>query len=201
MGTSFAYKFREQIGQEPEEIYFRYYVKFDPDWKHATSGGKLPGISGIYGKAGWSGRKVNGSDGWSARGLFETRHGADSTAIGFYCYHADMRGRYGENWRFQPRLQHDQWYYVEQYCKLNTPGEAGARGKNDGILRGWIDGQVAFEKTDVRFRDVDSLKIEEVWVNVYHGGERPVPNEDIHLYMDNLVIARQAIGPIQPTPQ
>jgi len=46
---------------------------------------------------GWGGRKVNGSDGWSARGLFETRNGADSTAIGFYCYHADMRGRYGEN--------------------------------------------------------------------------------------------------------
>jgi hypothetical protein len=100
MGTSFAFKFRERLGSEPDEIYFRYYLKFDPDWKHATSGGKLPGISGTYGKAGWGGRKVNGSDGWSARGLFETRNGADSTAIGFYCYHADMRGRYGENWRF-----------------------------------------------------------------------------------------------------
>jgi len=196
MGTSFAYKFREQLGAEPEEIYFRYYLKLDLDWKHATSGGKLPGISGTYGKAGWGGRKVNGSDGWSARGLFETRRGADLTAIGFYCYHADMRGRYGENWRFQPRLQHGQWYCVEQYCKLNTPGQDGARGKNDGILRGWIDGQLAFEKTDVRFRDVDSLKIEEVWVNVYHGGETPVPSEDIHLYLDDLVIARQPIGPL-----
>jgi len=42
----------------------------------------------------------------------------------------------------------------------------------------------------------DSLKIEEVWVNVYHGGETPVPNEDIHLYLDNLVIARHSIGPL-----
>src|SRR5262245_39059232 len=124
-GTSFAYKFRERLGAEPEEIYFRYYLKFDPDWKHATSGGKLPGISGTYGKAGWGGRKVNGSDGWSARGLFETPNGVDSTAIGFYC----LRGRYGENWRFQPRLEHGRWYCVEQYCKLNTPGEAGGRGK------------------------------------------------------------------------
>jgi hypothetical protein len=200
LGTSFAYKFREQIGAEPEEIYFRYYLKFDPDWKNATSGGKLPGISGTYGKAGWGGRKVNGSDGWSARGLFETRNGADSTAIGFYCYHADMRGRYGENFRFSPRLNHGQWYCVEQYCKLNTPGDsvtnaAGSRGKSDGILRGWIDGQLAFEKTDIRFRDVDALKIEEVWINVYHGGETPVPNEDIHLYLDNIVISRQPIGP------
>src|SRR5262249_32724825 len=78
LGTSFAYKFREQIGAEPEEIYFRYYLKFDADWKNAMSGGKLPGISGTYGKAGWGGRRVNGSDGWSARGLFETRNGADS---------------------------------------------------------------------------------------------------------------------------
>src|SRR5262249_37572586 len=45
-GTTFGYKFRQRIGAEPEEIYFRYYLKFDPDWRNATSGGKLPGISG-----------------------------------------------------------------------------------------------------------------------------------------------------------
>src|SRR5687767_15983615 len=27
MGTTFAYKFRQQLGVEPEEIYFRYYLK------------------------------------------------------------------------------------------------------------------------------------------------------------------------------
>jgi hypothetical protein len=194
-GTSFDFKFRERIGAEPEEIYFRYYLKLDPDWKNATSDGKLPGISATYGKAGWGGRPVNGTDGWSARGLFKTRYGENSTAIGFYCYHADMRGKYGEHWAFQPRLEHDRWYCVEQYCKLNTPGNAGQKGKNDGILRGWIDGQRAFEKTDIRFRDVDALKIEEVWMNVYHGGATPVPKEDIHLYLDNVVIARQPIGP------
>jgi hypothetical protein len=198
-GTSFAYKFRERIGEEPEEIYFRYYLKFDADWKHATSGGKLPGISGTYGRAGWGGRPVHGDDGWSARGLFETRPGADTTAIGFYCYHADMRGRYGDHWRFSPRLAHGRWYCVEQYCKLNTPGAKGSPGAHDGILRGWIDGQLAFEKTDIRFRDVDTLKIEEIWVNVYHGGETPVPSEDIHLYLDDVVIARRPIGP-RPVP-
>ena len=55
---------------EPEEIFFRYYLRFDSDWKNATSDGKLPGISGTYGKAGWGGRPVNGHDGWSARGSF-----------------------------------------------------------------------------------------------------------------------------------
>jgi hypothetical protein len=197
LGTTFAFRFRDRVGAEPEEISFRYYLKFDPDWKHATSGGKLPGISGTYGKAGWGGRPVNGSDGWSARGLFNLRNGSDSTAIGFYCYHADMKGKYGENFTFQPRLEHGRWYCVEQYCKLNTSGADGQPGKKDGILRGWIDGKPAFEKTDLRFRDVDRLKIEEVWVNVYHGGETPVPKEDIHLYLDNMVIARRPIGPVK----
>ncbi len=122
LGTTFGYRFRERIGVEPEEIYFRYYIKFDPDWRNAISDGKMPGISGTYGKAGWGGRKVNGSDGWSARGLFISRPGGTSTFLGFYCYHADMRGRYGEHWKFQPSLEHGKWYCVEEYCKLNTPG-------------------------------------------------------------------------------
>jgi len=187
-GTSFAYKFRDRIGSEPEEVYFQYDLKFDRDWSNATSGGKLPGISGTYGRAGWGGRKVNGRDGWSARGLFVSRNGRDNSDIGFYCYHADMRGKYGDNLIFTPRLEHGRWYRVEMHCKLNTPG------RNDGVLRGWIDGIPAFERTDLRFRDVDTLRIEEVWVNVYHGGEEPVPKEDIHLYLDNLVISRQPIG-------
>lgn len=192
-GTTFSFRFRQRIGSEPEEIYFRYYLKFDADWSNATSGGKLPGISGTYGRAGWGGRPVHGDDGWSARGLFVTKNGAKSTDVGFYCYHADMKGKYGSNFRFKPSLEHGRWYCIEQYCKLNTPS-LGGRGKNDGILRGWIDGNLAFEKTDIRFRDVDKLKIEDVWVNVYHGGATPVPKEDIHLYLDNMVIARQPIG-------
>ena len=201
MGTSFAYKFRQQLGEEPEEIYLRYDIKFDEDWQHAESGGKLPGFGGTYGRAGWGGRPVDGSDGWSARGLFASRRGGDSTDIGFYCYHADMKGKYGSHFEFTPTLAHGRWYSVKMYCKLNTPGVDGdgvdgdgvdgARGKNDGVLRGWIDGQLAFEKTDLRFRDVESLKIENIWMNVYHGGATPVPDQDIHLYFDNVVISRE----------
>lgn len=194
MGTSFAYRFRDRIGVEPEEVYFAYDVRFDPDWRHATSGGKLPGISGTYGRAGWGGRPVHGDDGWSARGLFQSKRGGASSAIGFYCYHADMRGKYGDDLVFTPRLEHGRWYHVELHCKLNTPGAPGERGAHDGVLRGWIDGAPAFARTDLRFRDVDALKIEEIWVNVYHGGATDVPEADIHLELDNLIIARTPIG-------
>ncbi|MCC6416809.1 MAG: hypothetical protein IT429_01020 [Gemmataceae bacterium] len=194
-GANFHFRFRDRTGQEPEEMYFRYYLKLDPDWQHASDGGKLPGFSGTYGKSGWGGRKVDGTDGWSARGLFR-RPGPDATEIGIYCYHADMRSRFGDHLKFQPALQYDRWYCVEHYCKLNTPGKNGERGRNDGILKGWIDGKPAFERIDLRFRDVDRLKIESVWINVYHGGTKAAPR-DLHLYLDNIAIARKPIGPVR----
>ena len=69
-GGSIQYKFKKQTGSEPEEIYFRYYLRFADDWDPAR-GGKLPGIGGTYRKAGWGGRKSDGSNGWSARGVFQ----------------------------------------------------------------------------------------------------------------------------------
>ena len=46
------FKFRQQIGSEPEEVYFRYYLRLADDWNQTVQGGKLPGISGTYGRAG-----------------------------------------------------------------------------------------------------------------------------------------------------
>jgi hypothetical protein len=192
-GANFHFRFRQQLGREPEEIYFRYDLKLDPDWRNASDGGKLPGISATYGKAGWGGRRVDGTDGWSARGHFG-KPGPDATGIGYYCYHADMKGTYGDVFRFNPPLRYDRWYGIEMYCKLNTPGKEGVPGRNDGTLKAWIDGAPAFERTDLRFRDSAKLKIESIWVNVYHGGTKPAP-EDLHLYLDNLMIAHERIGP------
>ncbi len=194
------YKFKQETGNEPQAIYFRYYLRLADDWNQTLQGGKLPGISGTYGIAGWGGRKSDGTDGWSARGLFkptipEGNPLAGATPIGTYCYHADMEGSYGENWLWQKDyrgyLQRNRWYSIEQYLKLNTPG------KKDGVLRAWIDGRIAFEKEDIRFRHVANLKIEQVWMNVYHGGKKPSP-KDQHLFIDNVVIAKKYIGPLKP---
>ncbi len=189
-GASIMYRFKEQIGTEPDEIYFRYYLRFADDWD-PQGGGKLPGISGTYNRAGWGGRPSNGRDGWSARGLFK-KQSDGKTPIGYYCYHADMKGRYGSGWIWEQEergyLTNNRWYCIEQYAKMNTPGA------NDGILRAWVDGRPAFEKTDIRMRDVDALKIEAVWLNVYLGGTWSAQS-DHHLYIDNVVIARNYIGP------
>jgi hypothetical protein len=190
-GLSLEFPFKKRLGYEPEEVYFRYYLRLADDW-NPRRGGKLPGFSGTYGRAGWGGRPVNGRDGWSARGLFEGQKGG-KTPIGFYCYHMDMRGQYGSNWVWGRDglgfLENNRWYSIEQYVKLNAPGQA------DGILRGWVDGKLAFEKTDVRMRAVDALKVQSVWVNFYLGGTWTA-ERDHHAYIDELVIAKSPIGPL-----
>ncbi len=192
-GASIEYKFKDRIGSEPEEIYFRYYLRFGSDW-NPRRGGKLPGIGGTYGRGGWGGRPANGRNGWSARGQFEGQR-AGKTPIGFYCYHADMRGRYGSSWIWEHDklgyLENNRWYCIEQHVRMNTPE------KNDGILRGWVDGKPAFEKTNVRMRDVSDLKIECIWINLYHGGTWTADSDD-HLFIDNIVVARRYIGPMSP---
>jgi len=194
-----AYKFQKEVGSEPEEVYFRYYLRLGDDWNQTLQGGKMPGISGTYGTAGWGGRKVDGTDGWSARGSFGKTVPNDNPLGGkhpikTYAYHADMKGDYGDSWVWDKGghafLENNRWYCVEQHLKLNTPT------KNDGVLQAWVDGRLAFEKTDIRFRDVSKLKIEQIWMNVYHGGKLPSPY-DQHCFIDNVVVAKKYIGPMK----
>ena len=119
---------------------------------------------------------------------------AGTHPVGTYCYHADQKGTYGDSWLWQKNyrgyLRKNQWYCIEQYLKLNTPGV------KDGILKAWIDRKPAFVKTDIRFRHTGKLKIEQIWMNIYHGGKLASPH-DQHCYVDNVVIARKYIGPMR----
>ncbi len=196
-GMNRRYKFKDNGFDEPEEAYFRYYLRLSNDWNSDLSGGKLPGFAGTYGRSGWGGRKTSASGGWSARGFFfltsEDESGIPLTPLGNYVYHLDQVNRYGSDWIWSQNggalLKNNRWYSIEQHVKLNSPG------KSDGILRGWLDGRLVFEKIDLRFRGDTALKIEEIWFNVYHGGGDSAPR-DLVLYLDNVVIARDYIGPI-----
>ena len=197
-GLDMRFAFAGHSGGEPEEAYFRYYLRLADDWSPDTDGGNLPGFAGTYGRAGWGMRKSTGNDGWSMRGLFYTmaRPGnprAGSTALGTYAYHADIAEAAGEAWPWPlgrlAALERNRWYSIEQHIRLNTPG------LRDGIVRAWVDGRLVFERNDVRMRTVPELKIESVWFNVYHGGTLPAPR-DMHLYIDNVVVARRYVGPM-----
>lgn len=198
LGLNMSYRFLEKRQQEPEEIYFRYYLSLGADWQPIADGGKLPGLSGDYGQAGWGGRRANGSNGWSMRSAFLELSGDRNnsllpTQLATYAYHADMSTSYGDSWLWSHNnfglLENYRWYCIEQYVKLNTPG------KNDGILRAWVNGKRVLDKRDIRFRDTAQLKIERVWMNVFHGGTT-ASHQDQHLYIDNIVVAHQYIGPM-----
>jgi hypothetical protein len=199
LGLDMGFNFKDKLGEEPEEVYFRYYLRFADDWAPTVEGGKLPGIGGTYGRAGWGGRKSDGTAGWSMRGLFgrmseEGNPLREYTWIGTYAYHAEMKGFSGDNWVWteglRGLLRKNQWYSIEQYFKVNMPG------KHDGAIKVWVDGELAYQRSGIRVRDIDSIKIEKIWMNVYHGGRAPAP-ADMHLYIDNVVVARRYIGPMR----
>ncbi|MFT6915428.1 MAG: hypothetical protein ACJAWL_001735 [Motiliproteus sp.] len=192
---SMALKLKTLMQQEPEEIYFRYYLRLGTDWNSDRGGGKFPGFGGTYGRAGWGGRKPDGKNGWSARGMFlnsvvDGPHRGEMP-IGSYVYHVDHKNNYGEQmpWSsFDSLLEKNRWYSIEQYLRLNTPGQ------NDGVLKAWVDGRKVTEIDNLRFRDTDALKIEKIWFDFYHGGGAK-PSKEQHLFIDNVVVATEYIGP------
>jgi len=197
-GLNMHMRFAKRPSGEPEEAYFRYYLRLGESWDPSRSGGKMPGLSGTYDKGGWGGRASDGSNGWSARGGFlaagDDPRFSKFRALGSYVYHMDI-GTYGSTWGWNRgptgMLEKNRWYAVEQQVKLNT------RGKADGLVRAWIDGRLVFERTGLRFRTEDSLRIESVWMNVYHGGTAKA-QKDLSLFIDNVVVARRYIGPMTP---
>lgn len=198
LGLDLRYRFRERHGSEPGDVYFRYYLRLAPSWLRASEGGKLPGLAGTYGKVGWGGRGWDGQKGWSARGGYSTplppghpAHG--KTALSSYVYHSQATA-YGDGmgWigsGFIGLIEPNRWYCLEQRVRLNTPGQ------DDGLLQAWIDGRPVLDRQGLRFRDVDAVRIEEVWMNFFHGGTRLAP-ADMHAYVDHVVIARRYIGPL-----
>lgn len=186
-------------GGEPDELYFRYYLRLAEDWDPTKDGGKMPGIAGTYNTAGWGGRPSDGTNGWSTRGgflrAFEQGHPLRGlTQLTTYAYHADMGKGFGDTWIWPGvLLERNRWYCIEQQVTLNSPST------NNGSMRVWVDGRLVMERTKLRFRTVDRLHIETVWLDVYHGGVDPSPH-DQHLYIDNVVVARRYIGPIGTRP-
>ncbi len=197
-GSNFGSDLRlntKNYGREPEELFFRYYLRLADDWNPTKDGGKMPGMAGTYNTAGWGGRRSDGTNGWSARGGFLRIYEGDHPMQGLtqlvtYAYHAEMGGVYGDHWPWPGALlERNRWYCIEQQIALNHPASA------DGAIRVWIDGRLVMVRTNVRYRSVDSLRIEDVWLNVYHGGMEPSPH-DQHLFVDNVVVARSYIGPM-----
>jgi len=182
-----------------DEAYFRYYLRLGPEWSNSPDAGKLPGFAGTYNRAGWGGRGWNGMQGWSARGSFSKGPAADHPAhgllpLGSYVYHAKAASSFGDMLPWggangAALISPNRWYCVEQHIRLNTPGQ------EDGVLRAWVDGKPVFVRRGLRFRDTPQIAIENVWFNLYMGGQLTALR-DMPVNIAQVVVATAYIGPM-----
>ena len=195
----------EGLGDGHDELYVRYYVKFDEDYRAVRNhGANLGGRDVMRNDAAWVG--MAGIRDVSTRGYFYSgvqprgESGRRQLEIGFYSYHLDKKGPWGENYPVQKEtpIEVGAWHCVQRRLKLNSvdptrPDPALA----DGVEELWIDGQLTIRKEGVRFRRAGHLRITFLSLETYYHGlpgdyDRAHP---IRVYFDNVVIARKYIGP------
>ena len=89
-------------------------------------------------------------------------------------------------------LENGRWYEVEMFVQMNNPTPQNPE-KTDGIIRGWVDGVLAYEKTNAVFRieGHDNLHVRTVWLDVFKGG--PYGScYDHEIHIDQLVVSLDA---------
>lgn len=89
-----------------------------------------------------------------------------------------------------------QWHCVEAYFKLNSLDLAADKPNEDGIVRGWFDGELVVEHTNVILRSTDfpEMKFNQFLLSPYFGpGLLPHAQK---LWIDELAVGTKRIGPI-----
>ena len=194
-GSAMHWEFEQNGISEPEELYFRYYLRV-PDGAEHRDRGKLPGPAGLYSGSARDLRKpTDASPGWSARMFFSPTYDSrdsDHTQLGFYVYHRDQASDNGDLvlWDTQTgTLRNDAWYCIEGHIDMNTPGVA------NGLLEGWVDEQLAFYQDDFKFRGSGDtgIDIKSFWFDVYYGGTSHAPTS-YSFDFDSLVLSSERIG-------
>ena len=90
----------------------------------------------------------------------------------------------------------DQWHCIEAYFKLNTLDLPNDRPERDGIVRGWFDGKLVIEHTNVVLRSTDfpAMKFNQFLMTPYFGpGLLPHPQK---LWIDELSVGLKRFGPL-----
>jgi hypothetical protein len=196
-----------------DRLFLRYYIRYDEEFPgaHHTGGAieaRAPGVPHAN-----PGVKADGTnkfgvllDHWS----FDPTVRAPGHLVA-YVYHMDQQDKWGEQFypsgktlpgtnaarrifgpSFVPREDLvpalGRWYSYELMVQANTPG------KRDGRVVFWVDGQLAGDFPNLRFRSVASLKINRVDIALY--GSRN--NGRRRIWIDDIVVALAYIGPMAP---
>ena len=185
-GTHSAAMLNHEIASQPDEAYFRYWMRFEAVPEDT---GKLPGFMGLYSDSGRSNSKPSSSQpGWSARVLFGP-DGSNQVKLGYYTYHLDQGQSSGDGMWWSQKAQIGEWVCVEGRVKMNTGGN------NNGTLQAWLNNQEVFNRTNLRFRTASQtgVHVKQFMFEVYYGGSSTAPR-DTSVSFDGLVVADQRVG-------
>ena len=203
----------KELEEEVDVLFLRYYSKFEKGFDQTRSSHNGGHISGHYYSDGRAtpGKPADGSNKFLAN--FENRRRDENVPspgfLAVYCYHPEQRSEFGDN--FHPsgnvlpfsHREHpfgsefisradmipelDRWYCFEYMLQANTVGE------RDGRITCWLDGEIVADFPNMRFRDVESLKIDRFGVNLHIGHNIVRENKK---WYDDLVAATSYIGPM-----
>ena len=94
----------------------------------------------------------------------------------------------------------DQWHCIEAHFKLNSLDLKSDRPNADGIARAWFDDKLVVEHKDVIFRSTDfpNMQFNQFLMAPFFGpGLLPHAQK---LWMDELAIGSERIGPLEDSP-
>ena len=188
--------------ESSDTVFIRFYTKFDPTCDYVHHFCTLRANKSLQGKDRWSG--------FGGAGIKPQGDERFSTALepwgnwgrwsppgrwNFYTYWHEMQAsRDGKYWGngFRPETQSNiprgQWICVEFMIQHNTPG------KNDGEQAYWIDGELRGHWSGINWRTSPTLFANAFTLESYVTDRWTKQNENI-VYFDNVVIAKEYIGP------
>ena len=176
-----------------ESVYVRFRMKLSPNWKWT---GRPYGPHFIYFMTSENGRfhgpaasrltvyvePVNGRLRLAAQDIQnqDAPHGLTQ---------GPLKGGYNGKFYDSAEILFDdgEWHLVEAMFRLNTLDDAADKPNPDGIARGWVDGKLVVDRTDVIFRSTDfpKMKFDQFLMAPYfHHG---VPHEQT-LLIDDLSV-------------
>lgn len=184
------------------QVFVRFYVRFDPGCDYVHHFVTLRANKGLRGGDRWSG--------FGGAGLRPAGDERFSTALepwgnwgrwpapgkwNFYSYWHEMQvsrdGKYwGNSFQVEPQevILKDRWICAEFMLKHNTPGEP------DGEQAFWIDGRLLGHWRGINWRKTANLQANALTLESYVT-DRWTKNPTNIVFFDNLVIAREYIGP------
>ncbi len=201
-----------------DTLFVRYYLKYHPSYPGVHHQGMtiFAGAPGVT-TGSSTGVRPNGTnhftvglDNLNPRFSWSPPGNATPGFLYLYTYHLDQGGGYGDTFlpsgdffQGQPALfgptfvsrprvipPRGQWICFELMVKANTPGQ------RDGRLAFWIDGRLAADFPNLRFRTTSALKPNFVVLAPY--SSEVLPNQV--LWYDDVVVATSYIGPMVTLP-